>query len=129
MGRALGLLLFGIVVIFVFAGELGGEVVTLRTADIVGVMHDTSVWVVDDGGRQWVRAGSPKASWYERIVVKPEVELVRKGETGRYTAVPVEGSRERINALMAERYGWADRLIGLMRSRDGAVAIRLDPRS
>jgi len=129
MGRILGLLVLGIVALFVFAGDLGGEVVTLRTADTVGVMHDTSVWVVDDGGRLWVRAGSPKAGWYERIQVKPEVELVRGGETRRYTAVPVEGSRERINALMAERYGWADRLIGLVRSRDQAVAIRLDPRS
>lgn len=129
MGRVLGLLLVGLVALFVFAGDLGGEVVTLRTADTVGVMHDTSLWVVDDGGRQWLRAGSTTSSWYERILVKPEVELVRNGQTGRYTAVQVEGSRERINALMAERYGWADRLIGLVRSRDGAVAIRLDPRS
>lgn len=128
MGRAIGILLLGIVALFVFAGELGGEVVTLRTADTVGVTHETSVWVVDDGGRQWLRAGSPKASWYQRILVKPEVELVRNEQTGRYTAVPVEGSRARINALMAERYGWADRVIGLVRSRDGAVAIRLDPR-
>jgi hypothetical protein len=128
MGRFLGIVFVLLLGVVVFAGELGGEVVKLRTTDSLGIVRETSLWVVDDVGLQWLRAGNPDASWLERIRANSAVELERGDTIGRYTAVPVEGARVRINALMAERYGWADRLIGLFTSRDQSVPIRLEPR-
>ena len=42
------------------------------------------------------------------------------------TAVPAK--RAELNALMREKYGWADAYIGFFISRAEAVPIRLDPR-
>jgi hypothetical protein len=128
MVRILGLLLLVLVGVVVFAGELGGEVVTLRTQDTIGRYVETKLWIVDDGGVQWLRAGNPSATWYQQLKKAPQVELERGPTLARYTAVPVEGARARINALMAERYGWADQLIGVFANREDSVPIRLDPR-
>jgi len=43
-------------------------------------------------------------------------------------AVPAPEARQQINALMAEKYGWADAYIGFFLDRGGATPIRLDPR-
>ena len=128
MGRILGLLLLVLVGVVVFAGELGGEVVTLRTQDNIGRPVETKLWVVDDAGFQWLRAGNPEATWFQQLQKAPQIEVDRAGTTGRYTAVVVEGARERVNALMAERYGWADRLVSLFADRSKAMPIRLEPR-
>jgi hypothetical protein len=116
------------VAVVVFAGELGGEVVTVRTQDNIGRPVETSLWVVDDAGFQWLRAGNPSATWFQQLQKAPQVEMDRGDKTGRYTAVVVEGARDRVNTLMAERYGWADRLVGIFSDRSRAMPIRLEPR-
>ena len=102
-----------------------GEVVTLRTPDPV---TETRVWVVDEDGKQWLRAGSPSSSWLAAIQKNPAVEAERDGNAATYTAVPDVASRDRINDLMAAKYGWADAYIGMLFGRDDATPIRLDPR-
>jgi hypothetical protein len=129
--KIIGYALFLAVVVFglqVVASE-SGEVVVLRTfAD--GVAKETRVWIVDDRGTSWLRAGQPTSSWYRRILANPDIEVRRGSETREYRAFPLEGgpAAEHINALMLRKYGWADEVIGFLFDRSSAVAIRLDPR-
>jgi len=106
-----------------------GEVVILRTAD-AGETQETRVWIVDDQGVSWLRAGQSASGWYQRILVDPDIEVVRGDKPFAYRAFPVEGGPKvsHVNALMARKYGWADGYIGAMFDRSDAVAIRLDPR-
>lgn len=105
-----------------------GEVVVITT----GSGEDrgtTRVWVVDSDGRPWLRAGQPENRWLARLRTHPELEMERGGTVGRYRAVLVETpeARERLNALFAEKYGIADRLIGVLRDSSRVTPIRLDP--
>jgi len=111
------------------ASELGGEVVTLRT-NAPGGEAETRIWVVDDGGSAWLRAGNPGSGWLQRIDADPDVVVERAGESTRYRAVPVRNDptlRDRIHALMREKYTWADRIVSLIGDRAQSVPIRLDP--
>lgn len=124
-------ILVGLVAVFFLGIALlseSGEVVVLETADAEGRSYETRLWIVEDAGQLWLRAGSPSSRWYVQLEASPDVKLTRGEETRDYRAVPVEAVRERINALMAEKYGTADRLIGIMADRGDSVPIRLDPR-
>ena len=106
-----------------------GEVVVLRTfAD--GEAKETRLWIVDDRGAQWLRAGQAESGWYQRILDNPDIEVERGDTLSEYRAFPLEGgpASERINDKMLLKYGWADQVIGLFFNRSGSVAIRLDPR-
>lgn len=130
MGKLIGvvaLVVLGFFAATMLAGDLGGEVVVLTTSGEGGKPHHTSLWVVDDHKQIWLRAGMPDSAWFERLKATPHVTLEREGVIKNYRAVPIPKQRERINALMAERYGWADRLIGIMRNAEETVPIRLDP--
>lgn len=127
--------LLGIVMtlaVLVFGAQLiaseTGEVVVLHTSGTDGEAH-TRLWVVDHGGRTWLRSGGgPGASWYARLLEQPRVALTRDGERRAYLARTVPGMGDDINALMAEKYGWRDDFIGLLLGgRDQAVAIELVP--
>jgi hypothetical protein len=111
------------------ASELGGEVVVLHTRDAGGADLSTHLWVVDDAGSAWLRSGVPTSGWFVRLEANPEVELERGGERLRYRAVPVPSpdARDRVHALMAEKYGWADRLIGVARDGSASIAVKLEP--
>jgi len=133
--RKVALAVGGVVLLLVlFAGSMqlaseSGEVVVLRTLGPDGATHETRLWIVDDGGVSWLRAGSPKAGWLPRLEANPEVEVVRGGKTMLVRATPVPSARDRINALMAEKYGLANRWIGLVVRRDEATPVRLDLRA
>ena len=122
IAMALGSGIFG-------ASELGGEIATLRTHGSDGDAS-TRVWVVDDGGHAWLRSGSGGSGWYHRLEANPDVTLERAGMTTRYVAVPVKGDpaqRDRIHALMREKYTWADQIVSLSRDGANSVPIRLEP--
>ena len=119
---ALGLGIFGV-------SELGGEIVTLGTSSASGDAS-TRIWVVDDAGHAWLRAGAPSNGWLVRIDANPDVTIERAGQRTRYKAVPVRDDptlRDRIHALMREKYTWADRIVSMMRDGSHSVPIRLDP--
>jgi hypothetical protein len=117
------LLFFGAIML---ASEQGGEVVTLRTtAD--GEIHETRLWIVEIGPDLWLRAGDPASGWLVRLRENPSVGVERRGETARYRATAVPHMGPEVDARMAERYGWADRLIGIIRSEGKSIAVRLDP--
>ena len=111
----------------VWIASESGEVVVLTTRDADLKPHQTRLWVVDHDGHAWLRAGGDVQSWYRRLVERPGVEVERGGTTSSFTAVPAPASRDLVNALMLDKYGWADQWIGLLFGRDGAVPIRLDP--
>ena len=128
--RLIGVLLLVVVVLFVgqiLASE-SGEVVVITTTDATGAQHETHVWIVDSDGHAWLRSGSPKSGWYARLKETPTLELERNGTRAQYTIEAVPAKRAELNALMREKYGWADAYIDFFISRAEAVPIRLDPR-
>ena len=135
MRLILRLLLVVLVLVVAFFGaifaasEFGGEVVKLDTVDASGAKHHTHLWVVDDGGFAWLRAGVPTSGWLVRIEANPDVTVQRGGVSYPMKAVPVRepAIRDRIHALMRDKYPWADRLISVMRDPSRSVAVRLDP--
>ncbi len=104
-----------------------GEVATLYTTDGVGKTHTTSIWVIDHGHEIWIRSLDPTSLWLDRLISHPEVKLLRGGALTAYHATPFTHRRERVNALMAERYGWADWFLSKIEGRDDAVPVYLDP--
>jgi hypothetical protein len=111
--------------------ESGGEIITLRTLDEAGQPHETRLWIVDDGGYEWLRSGQPTSGWFVRLESNPNVEVARDHSTGSYRAEPVREPevRDRIHALMAKKYGAAESFIAASRDGDLSVAIRLVPRT
>jgi hypothetical protein len=103
-----------------------GEVVVVTTRDAAGP-RTTRLWVVDYEGRQWLRGG-PGSGWYERLQREPAIEVERAGVVRAYVAESVPERVATINALMAEKYRWSDRVVSVMTGdRSNAVAVRLDP--
>lgn len=124
-------LVVGLLLLFllslVLAANLGGENVVLLTAGVDGRTHETRVWIQEVDNSEWVRADSPENRWYQRLNRRPLVEMKRRGQWRRYRAIPAPHRNDEINSAMARKYGWADWLIGMVRNRDYAVAIRLEP--
>jgi hypothetical protein len=106
-----------------------GEVVLLSTTGPDSVTQRTPLWVVEHEGTQWLRTRSDKTQWFVRLQSDPRVELERAGATAVYRATAVPEATLKINALVAEKYGLADRIVPLIAPwvRGQAVAIRLDP--
>jgi len=106
--------------------EIGREVVTLRTPLPSGGWQETRLWVVDDGGSAWLHSAGD--AWAKRFAGDPVVELVRGGSTRRYRAHAVPGPQPRIDALLREKYGVADRWVRFI-APDGekTLVVRLDP--
>ncbi len=106
--------------------EIGREVVTLRTQHADGTWRSTRLWIVDDGGSPYLHSGGPE--WRKRFDGDPVVELERGGETRRYRAHALPGPHPRIDALLREKYGIADRWVRFVApDDDGVVVVRLDP--
>ncbi len=123
----------GLVVILVGGiyalSESGEEVVTLRSTNAAGEQHSTRLWIVEDSGFAWLRVGQPGSRWHQDLLARPVVEVVRGDETQTYRAVPVETpeARQRINQLVAEKYGLAETVISWMHDESTVVPIRLEP--
>lgn len=115
----------GLAAALVMASEMGGEVVEVTTSDDRGIEYQTSLWVVEDQGSEWLRAGSRESAWYQRLVAYPDIRMQRNGQLFPYRAIPEPDATSRINALMARDYGWADQVVGLLRDESKSVAIRL----
>ena len=109
------------------ASETTGEVVVLTTTDEQGAAHETRLWVVDNGGEAWLRAGMDQAGWYGRILKNPSVTLMRNGHEANFTAVPVPAATDTISGLVRKKYGWGEKLISKTIDRKASVAIRLEP--
>ena len=106
--------------------EIGREVVTLRTQRPGGTWQETRLWIVDEGGYAWFHSGG--SDWSKRFEGDPIVEVDRGGEALRYRARAVPGPHPRVDELLREKYGLADRWVRFVApDREGTVAVRLDP--
>jgi len=106
--------------------EVGREVVTLRTQRPDGSWQSTRLWAVDDAGAVWLHSAG--AAWARRFEGDPIVELKRGGVTRRYRAHPVPGPHPRIDALLRQKYGIADRWVRFIApDTDRVLVVRLDP--
>ena len=121
--------LLGSWVASILIASAAGETVTLTTTDAAGTTHETPLWIVDYEGSMWLRAGSASAGWLERIGAHSRVDVERGGATQAYRAISVPDATDEINAQMALKYGFADRLVGILvpGSRGHSMAVRLDP--
>ena len=133
MRRVLRIALVIVGGVMVLAISLGlasesGEVVVLRTFDATGTAHETRLWVVEDQSHLWLRAGDPGSGWFARLKARPGIELKRGEETRKYRAVPVDKPdvRSWLHGQMAEKYGWGDRVVGIMADRSASVPVRLE---
>lgn len=108
----------------------GSEVAVLHTALSNREPRDTRVWVADFAGTPWIEAASPERDFYRDIVNDPNVELSRGGERFAYHAVPVSAAsgHDLIRSMLRDKYGWADRWIGLLADTSGSIAVRLESR-
>lgn len=125
-GGVLITLLVGVFLLQMIASERV-EVVELHTLDADGETAITRLWVVDDEGYPYLRAGSGDSSgWLARILDNDSFELTRQGVTQRYEAVLRPDKNARINELMKQKYTWGDAIIGvLVGSREKAIPVEL----
>jgi hypothetical protein len=108
----------------------GGEVVVLRTFGPQAETRQTRTWVADADGSAWIEAANASRPLLAHIRANPEVELFRGGVVRQCHALSVANpdGHEHIRCLLAQKYGWADRWVGLLTDTSGSVAIRLDCR-
>lgn len=105
--------------------EVGKEVVTLRTQGADGSWQDTRLWIVDDGDSCWLHSGGP--DWNSRFMDNPVVELERNGQTLRYRAQALPGPHPRVDRLLREKYGLADRWVRFISpDAEDTLAVRLE---
>ena len=122
------LVAFGFGVVTLIALE-GREVVVLETTAPDGTVHETRTWVADADGATWIEAANPERPFLRDLRTHPDLALVRGGRVLRCRATPsadADGGHARIRALLAARYGWADRWIALVADTRRSLAIRLD---
>jgi len=108
-----------------------GEVVIVRTVGAAGP-RESRVWVVDGDVGPILRGAAGK-EWVENARTRTGVTLRRGGEWVAYRAVEIVAPAEkaRVGALMLEKYGIAERAIGLLYDLDASVAflLRAEPPS
>ena len=104
--------------------EIGREVIVLRTREPSGEWLETRIWIVDDGDVSWLHGGDSR--WVHNLEARPIVEMERAGETHRYRAEAVSGPHPRVDALLREKYGVADRWVRFVGpDNESTKAVRL----
>lgn len=106
------------------------DTIQLITVDPDGEPRATTVWLAVWKGHGYVRTSGTR--WLADLERDPDL-LVRIGaEEHPLRAVRVHDSetREAVNAVFREKYGWSDALTGLFRGLRGVPTIlRLEPRT
>lgn len=122
-----GFLLIAVAAVTGYALE-GREVAVLGTIDAGGADRETRVWVAEDAGAAWIEAAHAERPFLRAVARHPEVTLRRGGlaRACRATVLPNPGGHEHIRHLLAAKYGWADRWIGLLADTSSSIAVRLD---
>jgi len=105
----------------------GGEVVVLRTIDEHGAARATRTWAADADGTVLIEAANPQRPFLLQLQAHPDVELQRSGVVRRCHATVLANpdGHGRIRRLLAEKYGWRDRWIGLLTDTSASLAVGL----
>ena len=124
-------LLLGLAFILVGLPQIASErveVVDLHTTDVDGEAVNTRLWIVDDGGYQYLRVGADGSGWFSRLRANGKFQVTRNGTTSSYTAVLREDKADTINQLMQTKYSWGDSVMAAMvGGREGAIPVELHP--
>lgn len=124
-------LLLGLALILVGLPQIASErveVVDLHTTDVDGEAVNTRLWIVDDGGYQYLRVGADGSGWFSRLQANSKFQVTRNGTTASYTAVLREDKADTINQLMQTKYTWGDSVMATMvGGREGAIPVELHP--
>lgn len=113
--------------------EING-VAVLRTTGIDGNERRTRVWFAEDDGALWIEAATASRPFYVDLAVRPELVVEIHSSPldqhptmlrGRAELVPEPGGHDRIRALLAARYGWADAWIALLQDTSASRAVRI----
>lgn len=106
--------------------EVGREVVTLRTPLAEDGWQETRLWIVDDEGMSWIHSAGE--AWLARFEGDPVVEVERHGVVERYRAHAEPGPHPRVDGLLREKYGLADRWVRFLAPcGPSVVPVRLTP--
>jgi hypothetical protein len=125
-GIFFGLFLLGLGVVQIASERI--EVVEMHTLDEQGELMSTRLWIVDDDELQYLRSNNGTSLWFRRIQENPSFEVTRNGTAVVYTAELRRDKRDRINALMHEKYTWGDSLISAITgTQDAAIPVELHP--
>ena len=121
-----------VIAITVGAAEIlgRGEVVEITTVAPNGITRETPLWIVEVGGDLYLRAGSPSSQWLARIENNAEIWLEMGGVRRRFEALPLRDDRSvrtSVNRAIAEKYGLADTLVGVLVDPDRSVPILIRP--
>ncbi|MFT6431976.1 MAG: hypothetical protein ACJAVI_000011 [Candidatus Azotimanducaceae bacterium] len=118
--------LFAAVMILQMVASERVEVIQMKTLNAEGKYEETRLWIVDDDGKQYVRA-SADSGWYQRMKVNPEVLMTRNDQEIKYLAVEKKSKMDVMNQLMNDKYTWGDDVIGFMMGRADAIPMELQP--
>ena len=115
-------------VLIIAATPLVGEVVTVHTHGADGEWETTPLWIVGLDNASYLRAGTPEGSaWFIRLQANPAVRLERAGELHDVRLVEEPAQLQTVHRKMAEKYGWADAVVGLMSGdRSKALPLRIE---
>ena len=82
----------------------------LYTKDVDYQNRYTTVWVVSEQGRFWIRAAKPDRRWLADLRSDRNVRLEQNGSREYYRPVVARDvhTRERVDRLMRQKYGIAD---------------------
>lgn len=106
-----------------------GEVAELVTFDRNGRAIETDLWIVELGGKAWVRAPGADASWLQRVRDNPTAHLVRDEGLVSVRTVSSEDPavRRAVNRAMQARYGRLERAYSWFRDPERTVPVQLVP--
>ncbi|MCH2187140.1 nitroreductase family deazaflavin-dependent oxidoreductase [Myxococcota bacterium] len=126
----LGLFVFAIGGLVWWVLESSG-VAIVETQSAEGHPRKTHVWYVRQGRTIWLEAGRPNHAWYKDLQAHPTVHFESSDLSGHYEAATVPGpeAHRHIRALLAEKYGVRDRILGWAVDTSSSIAVRLDPAS
>jgi len=105
----------------------GGEVVVLRTRGSDGTPRETRTWIADEDEGVWIEVADPERPFLRDVLAHPDLELQRTGVWRRCRGALAQNpeGHERIRRLLAVKYGWKDRWIGMLVDTSGSLALRL----
>ena len=117
-------LVLGVVTIAALEGH---DVVVLETTTAGGAPRRTRTWIAEDRDGTWIEAASPSRPFVADIRRVPTVVVEANGVRRTCTAeiVPNPAGHDRVRRLLRERYGWADRWIGMLTDTHASLGVRL----
>ena len=96
----------------------GVQEVEVLTQNEDGSAKETTVWLAVADGQGYIRTGN--TSWWKNVARDPNVTLRIDGVAHplRIELVSDPATRARVEAVMREKYGASDRIIGWFRGSD-----------